>query len=228
MIIWWLFDDYLIDYLIWLFDWLFDMIIWLIIWSLFDWLFDHYLSIIWFQIITNKVYIIGWLFDLFNDYSTCFLFNYSWLFVIIVSIIHDYLKIFDNYSLKLFVIIWWLFGLNYLMIIWSYLMIIWKWLFVIICFYSMIIRSELFMIIVIIRWLFGLSYSWLFVIIWYPGKQLVGRPASLSMALLHIFGMASCCSLRGAAGATHPHCQLLASVQIQHQHWLALRSSIFS
>jgi hypothetical protein len=116
MIIWHLFDDYLIDYLIWLFDWLFDMIIWLIIWSLFDWLFDHYLSIIWFQIITNKVYIIGWLFDLFNDYSTCFLFNYSWLFVIIVSIIHDYLKIFDNYSLELFVII-----CDYLMIIWSQL-----------------------------------------------------------------------------------------------------------
>ena len=67
-------------------------------------------------------------------------------------------------------IIWWLFGHNYLVIIWSYLMIIWKWLFVIIWFYSMIIRSELFVIIVIIRWLFGHSYSWLFVIIWYPGK----------------------------------------------------------
>jgi len=144
------------------------------------------------------------------------------------TIIWKYLTIILSNYLWLFVIIWWLFGLNYLMIIWSYLMIIWKWLFVIICFYSMIIRSELFMIIVIIRWLFGLSYSWLFVIIWYPGKQQVGRPASLSMALLHIFGMASCCSLQGAAGARHPHCQLLASVQIQHQHWLALRSSIFS
>jgi hypothetical protein len=126
--------------------------------------------------------IIWWLFDrifphLFDDYL--------WLFVIICDYFcSEYLKLFvviQNYSVII---------CDYLrplfVIICKYLIIILFWLFVIICNYFWLFDDYLVMIIrdylMIIRWLFGLNYSWLFVIIWCPGQQQVGRAGSLQKA----------------------------------------------
>ena len=113
MIIWWLFDDYLINYL---------MIIWLIVWLIIWWLLDDYL-------ISNNHQITQIIDILFDDYLSylmivCLI---DWLIIwwlssesLIIWWLFDWL--FDDYFSES-LIIWWLFD-DYLMII----LIIW-WLF---------------------------------------------------------------------------------------------------
>ena len=78
--------------IIWVIWWLFGVIIWLIIWWLFLIICFSYLIIIW------------WLFELLFD-------DYLWLYDdYLTQIICDYLWLFEKW---LFVIIWWLFDIDY-------------------------------------------------------------------------------------------------------------------
>ena len=88
------------------------MIVWLIVWFIV-WL------ITWHQIVKNNAIIIGWLFDLFDDYLLiiCWLFD-DCFFKIIVIISW----LFYDYSLSIILIFWWLFVLNYLWLFDNYSM----------------------------------------------------------------------------------------------------------
>ena len=114
MIIWWLYDDYMM--IIW---WLYDDYM-IIIW----WLYDYYMMIIWW-LYDDYMMIIWWLYD---DYMMIIWWLYDDYMMIIWWLYDDYMMIiwwlYDDYM----IIIWWLYD-YYMIIIWwlydDYMVIIW-------------------------------------------------------------------------------------------------------